>query len=184
MVSFVNERIIEFLPCDCHSLFESQSVGCLTHFSNICRIEINQYNQAFSLFYEFWNSEYGIQNSEFRIRNCEVVWKCKVNHLGHRRILIQSCTVCSDLSAQKLQCILPLDRCVENGFHPMHGWVSRKLPVSYWRKNVHGMLVNRLSGLSLHKKSVVRLTGRSDVIIDVYRGRKITTTTKATAKLR
>ena len=30
VVSFVNERIIEFLPCDCHSLFESQSVGCLT----------------------------------------------------------------------------------------------------------------------------------------------------------
>ena len=29
VVSFVNERIIEFLPCDCHSLFESQSVGCL-----------------------------------------------------------------------------------------------------------------------------------------------------------
>ena len=30
VVSFGNERIIEFLPCDCHSLFESQSVGCLT----------------------------------------------------------------------------------------------------------------------------------------------------------
>ena len=30
VVSFVNERVIEFLPCDCHSLFESQSVGCLT----------------------------------------------------------------------------------------------------------------------------------------------------------
>ena len=30
VVSFVNERIIELLPCDCHSLFESQSVGCLT----------------------------------------------------------------------------------------------------------------------------------------------------------
>ena len=29
VVSFVNERVIEFLPCDCHSLFESQPVGCL-----------------------------------------------------------------------------------------------------------------------------------------------------------
>ena len=27
---FVNERIAEFLPCDSHSLFESQSVECLT----------------------------------------------------------------------------------------------------------------------------------------------------------
>ena len=26
VVSFVYERIIEFLPCDCHFLFESQSV--------------------------------------------------------------------------------------------------------------------------------------------------------------
>ena len=29
VVLFVNERNIWFLPCDCHSLFESQSVGCL-----------------------------------------------------------------------------------------------------------------------------------------------------------
>ena len=30
VVAFVNERIIEFVPCDCHFLFKSQSVGCLT----------------------------------------------------------------------------------------------------------------------------------------------------------
>ena len=30
VVSFVNERIIEFLPCDCPPLFESQSTRCLT----------------------------------------------------------------------------------------------------------------------------------------------------------
>ena len=52
--------------------------------SNVCRIEINQYNQAFSLFYEFRNSEFRIRNTEFRIRKCEVVWKLNVSHLGHR----------------------------------------------------------------------------------------------------
>ena len=29
VVLFVNERTIEFLPCECHSLLELQSVGCL-----------------------------------------------------------------------------------------------------------------------------------------------------------
>ena len=32
--------------------------------------------------------------------------------------------------------------------------------VSYWRKYVHEVLVNRLGGLSLPRKSVVRLTDR------------------------
>ena len=36
------------------------------------------------------------------------------------------------------------------------------------------VLVNRLRGLSLPRKSVVRLTDRPDMTIDVYRGRKIT----------
>ena len=35
--------------------------------------------------------------------------------------------------------------------------------------------VNRLGGLSLPRKSVVRLTDRPDMTLDVYRGRKITT---------
>ena len=39
---------------------------------------------------------------------------------------------------------------------------------------VHEVLVNRLGGLSLPRKSVVRLTDRPDMTSDVYRGRKTT----------
>ena len=39
---------------------------------------------------------------------------------------------------------------------------------------MHEVLVNRLGGLSLHRKSVVRLTDRPDMTVDVYRGRKTT----------
>ena len=54
---------------------------------------------------------------------------------------------------------------------------------------MHEVLVNRLGGLSLPRKSVVRLTDRPDMTLDVYRGRKITiqyntiTNIKATSKL-
>ena len=48
----------------------------------------------------------------------------------------------------------------------------KRAVVSYWRKYVHQVLVNRLGGLSLSKKSVVRLTDRPDMTLDVYRGRK------------
>ena len=41
---------------------------------------------------------------------------------------------------------------------------------------MHEVLVNRLGGLSLPRKSVVRLTDRPDMTLDVYRGRKKTTT--------
>ena len=50
---------------------------------------------------------------------------------------------------------------------------SRRAVVSYWRKYVHKVLVNRL-GLSLPRKNVVRLTDRPDMTLDVYRGRKTT----------
>ena len=40
---------------------------------------------------------------------------------------------------------------------------------------MHGVLVNRSGGLSLPRKSVVRLTDRPDMTLDVYRGRKTTT---------
>ena len=40
---------------------------------------------------------------------------------------------------------------------------------------MHEVLVNRLGGLSLPRKSVVRLTDRPDMTLDVYRGRKRTT---------
>ena len=39
---------------------------------------------------------------------------------------------------------------------------------------MHEVLVNRLGGLSLPRKSVVRLTDRSDMTLDVYSGRKTT----------
>ena len=53
---------------------------------------------------------------------------------------------------------------------------SRRAVVSYWRKYVHEVLVNRLGGLSLPRKSVVSLTYRPDMTLDVYmyRGRKTT----------
>ena len=40
---------------------------------------------------------------------------------------------------------------------------------------MHEVLVNRLGGLSLPWKSVLRLTDRPDTNLDVYRGRKTTT---------
>ena len=39
---------------------------------------------------------------------------------------------------------------------------------------MHEELVNRLGGLSLARKSVVRLTDRPDMTLDGYRGRKTT----------
>ena len=39
---------------------------------------------------------------------------------------------------------------------------------------MHEVLVNRLGGLSLPRKSVIRLTDRPDMTLDVYRGRKTT----------
>ena len=39
---------------------------------------------------------------------------------------------------------------------------------------MHEVLVNRLGGLSLPRKSVLRLTDRPDMTLDVYRGRKTT----------
>ena len=52
---------------------------------------------------------------------------------------------------------------------------SRRAVVSYWRKYVHEVLVNHLGGLSLPRKSVIRLTDRPDMTLDVYHGRKTTT---------
>ena len=40
---------------------------------------------------------------------------------------------------------------------------------------MHEVLVDRLGGLSQLRKNVVSLTDRSDMTIDVYRGRKIIT---------
>ena len=39
---------------------------------------------------------------------------------------------------------------------------------------MHEVLVNRLGGLSLPRKSVVRLTDPPDMTLDVYHGRKTT----------
>ena len=46
---------------------------------------------------------------------------------------------------------------------------------------MHEVLVNRLGGLSLPRKSVVRLTDRPDMTLDVYRGRKTTMQQKKVA---
>ena len=51
---------------------------------------------------------------------------------------------------------------------------SRGAVVSYWQKNVHEVLIYRLGGLSLPRQSVVRLTERPDMTLDVYHGRKTT----------
>ena len=65
----------------------------------------------------------------------------------------------------------------------IHGWQhtfvspsadSRGTVVSYWRKYVHEVLVNHLGVLSLPRKSVVRLTDRLDMTLDVCRERKTT----------
>ena len=40
---------------------------------------------------------------------------------------------------------------------------------------MHEVLINRLGDLSLPRKSVLRLTDRPDMTLDVYRGRKTTT---------
>ena len=52
--------------------------------------------------------------------------------------------------------------------------MASRAVVSYWRKYVHEVLVNRLGGLSLPRKSVVRLTDHPDMTLDVYLGRKTT----------
>ena len=51
---------------------------------------------------------------------------------------------------------------------------SRRAVVSYWRKYVHEVLVKRFGGLSLPRKSVVRLTDRPDMTLDVYHEHKTT----------
>ena len=51
---------------------------------------------------------------------------------------------------------------------------SRRAVVSCWQKYVHQVLVNHLGGLSLPRKSVVRLSDCPDITLDVYRGRKTT----------
>ena len=50
----------------------------------------------------------------------------------------------------------------------------KKGSVSYWRKYVHEVLVNRLGGLSMPRKSVVRLIDRPYMTLDVYHVRKTT----------
>ena len=50
--------------------------------------------------------------------------------------------------------------------------------VSYWQKYVHEVLVNCLGGLSMPRKSVVRLTDCPDMTLDVYHGHKNNNTTQ------
>ena len=55
--------------------------------------------------------------------------------------------------------------------HSLPSADSRREVVSYLRKNVHWVLVNRLIGLSLPRKSAVRLTDRPNMTLAVDRGR-------------
>ena len=55
--------------------------------------------------------------------------------------------------------------------HSLPSADSRMEVVSYLRKNVHWVLVNRLIGLSLPRKSVVRLTDRPNMTLAVDGGR-------------
>ena len=48
---------------------------------------------------------------------------------------------------------------------------------------MYEVLVYRLGGLSLPRKSVVRLTDRPDMTLDVYRGRKTTMQCNATMQI-
>ena len=52
---------------------------------------------------------------------------------------------------------------------------SRGAVGSYWPKFVHEVLVDHLGGLSLPRKSVIRLTVHLYMTLDVYRGCKTTT---------
>ena len=58
-----------------------------------------------------------------------------------------------------------------------HSADSRRAVVSYWQKYVHLVLVNLLRGLSLHGKSMVRLTDHPNMTIAVYHGHKNNSTT-------
>ena len=62
------------------------------------------------------------------------------------------------------------------GSMPCHAtyFDSRRAVVSYWRKYVHEVMVNRLGGLNLPRKSVVILTDRPNMTIIVYHGCKTT----------
>ena len=82
---------------------------------------------------------------------------------------------------QGLHCLQKKNGLLFKGRYPVwqHTFVSlsafsRRTVVSYWRKYVHEVLVNRLGGLSLLRKSVARLTDRPDMTLDVYRRRKTT----------
>ena len=44
----------------------------------------------------------------------------------------------------------------------------RRAVVSYWRKYVHEILFNRLGVLHLPRKSVVRLTDRPDMTLEMF----------------
>ena len=77
------------------------------------------------------------------------------------------------------EAILPFSFCLPSlwrpALNPLYtGRLSRRAVVSYWGKYMHKVLVNHLGGLSLPRKSVVRLTDRPDMTLDVYRGRKTT----------
>ena len=62
------------------------------------------------------------------------------------------------------KCFLTLESNLTSAVYSMSLYIlTVLLPVFFWRKYVHEVLVNRLGGLSLPRKSVVRLTDRPDM---------------------
>ena len=49
---------------------------------------------------------------------------------------------------------------------------SIRAVISSWQKCVHEVRANRLGGLSMPRKSVIRLIDRPNMTIDIYRGCK------------
>ena len=87
------------------------------------------------------------------------------------------CLTLSLMYTKASRLLLRHRRCTRQAEFWQHTFVSpsafsRRAVVSYWRKYVHEVLVNRLGGLSLPRKRVVRLTDRPDKTLDVYHGRK------------
>ena len=69
-----------------------------------------------------------------------------------------------------------LTYCLKESLHPNQPTKppsadSRRPVVSYWRKYVQEVMLNHLGGLSMPRKSVVRLTDRPGMTSAVYRGR-------------
>ena len=104
----------------------------------------------------------------------------KIYHFQYRKSPLSQ--ICSYGIARPHSAVSRAPDSEVRGWYPVwpHTFVSpsvdsRGAVVSCWRKYVHKVLVNRLGGLSLPRKRVVRLTNCPDMTLDVYHGCKTTT---------